>query len=162
MTAEDFNKMAIIDGIKIMPVVPDMEQMKFTGGYHYMENLHCNVNISIVSTVYKYPDHYKVQSRNYNPIEERDGFDVDLKTEEEAYKLLYKILYKPDTLTWKDLHPYEIQDAGWITNMSPEEFAEARKELKKLDKEIAETDELTKGEKFFYKVLRGITKIVGL
>ena len=43
-----------------------------------------------------------------------------------------------------------------------DERAEAREELKALDKQIAEADDITKSEKFFYKILRGITKLVGM
>lgn len=162
MTAKDFHKLALIDNIRVTPFKNNIPNAKHIGGFSYMEDSHCKVKISMISEVYQYPDHYKVKSRNFNPIEDRYGFEVDVKTEDEAYKLLYKILYEPDALTWRDLHPYEIQDGGWINEATPEEREEIRKGLKELDKQIAEADDITKGEKFFYKVIRSITKMVGL
>ena len=106
MTAEIFNKMALINNIKVIPLKANMPNAKHIGGFSYMEDSHCKVKISMISEVYQYPDHYKVKSRNFNPIEDRFGFEVNVKTEEEAYKLLYKILYVPDSITYHDLHPY--------------------------------------------------------
>ena len=161
MTAEDFNKMALMDDIRVIPLKANIPNAKHTGGSSYMENFNCKVKISMISEVYQYPDHYKVKSRNFNPIEDRYEFEVDVKTEDEAYNLLYKILYVPDSITYHDLHPYEIQEGNW-DELTPKEKEEARNDLKELDKQIAEADDMTKGEKFFYKVLRGITKMVGL
>lgn len=161
MTAENFNKMALIDNIRVIPLKANIPNAKHIGGFSYMEDSHCKVKISMISEVYQYPDHYKVKSRNFNPIEDRYGFEVDVKTEEEAYDLLYKIFYMPDSITYHDLHPYEIQEGNW-DELSPEEKDEIRNDLKELDKQIAEADDMTKGEKFFYKILRGITKLVGM
>lgn len=161
MTAEDFNKMALIDNIKVTPLKAKIPNAKHIGGFSYMGGSHCKVKISMISEVYQYPDHYKVKSRNFNPIEDRYGFEVDVKTEEEAYKLLYKILYKPDVITYHDLHPYEIQEGNW-EELTPEEKEEIRNDLEALDKQVSEADDMTKGEKFCYKMLRKITKLVGL
>ena len=46
--------------------------------------------------------------------------------------------------------------------MTPEEKDEIRSDLQELDKQIAESNDITRGEKFFYKMLRRITKMVGL
>ena len=161
MTAEIFNKMALINNIKVIPLKANMPNAKHIGGFSYMEDSHCKVKISMISEVYQYPDHYKVKSRNFNPIEDRFGFEVNVKTEEEAYKLLYKILYVPDSITYHDLHPYEIQEGNW-DELTPEEKDEIRSDLQELDKQIAESNDITRGEKFFYKMLRRITKMVGL
>ena len=161
MTAEIFNKMALINNIKVIPLKANMPNAKHIGGFSYMEDSHCKVKISMISEVYQYPDHYKVKSRNFNPIEDRFGFEVNVKTEEEAYKLLYKILYVPDSITYHDLHPYEIQEGNW-DELTPEENDEIRSDLQELDKQIAESNDITRGEKFFYKMLRRITKMVGL
>lgn len=155
MNKETFDKFALIDRIHSSPVGTG-RGYKWIGGTGYvMPPLSDKFKDIRTAFVRQYPDKY---SMDINYYDSNRNISLYFDTEDEAYAMLYRFLYMPETIERKDLIEEPLEES-WISQMPIEEARETRKELEELDKIILEGDECTKGEKLLYRFLSFITKI---
>lgn len=155
---ETFEKLALTDQIHFNPVNTG-RGYKWIGGTGYlMPSLNNKFRDIRMAFVRQYPDKY---SMDINYYDSKQNISLYFNTEDEAYAMLYRFLYMPETINRKDLikEPTEATEELWISQMSVEEARETRKDLEELDEIILKGDECTKGEKILYRFLSFITKI---
>ena len=97
MIKENFDKMVMIDGWTHKEGSPNIPNAKHTYQSSYLPPSNKYENYSMLA-VYTYPDRHDVKAycRNGNHI------NVSCETENEAYGLLYRFIYAPDTINFAE------------------------------------------------------------
>ena len=97
MTKDNFNKMVAIDGWTYKEGPSDIPSSKFTYQSSYFPP-YDKYKKYIILAVYTYPTKYVVKVYYKNG----DVIDLPCKTENEAYGLLYRFIYAPDTINFTE------------------------------------------------------------
>lgn len=148
MNKDVFEKSAFIDGIRSIPANVGPGYKWINGTNYIIPNNDKFTGIRMAS-IREYPDKYSMSINYFNSSQ---NISLDFDTEDEAYSMLYRFLYMPETIDYKDL--FEEHSEEQLTN---EEVKDA---LTELDKTVLESDECSKGEKLLYRFLSFITKKV--
>lgn len=161
MTREQFEEIMVRDlEASIIPAKKE-SYYQWISGVHYRTQRYARdkLNQGVVSyAIYKYQNHYEM-SVYYSSVSKH--ICLNFQTEDEAYEMLYRFIFMPDTLDLQKIRPQEEKIVqGSLSDMTVEEANQIKNDLKKLDKEILEGDECTKGEKLIYRFVSFVTKLV--
>lgn len=156
MNKETFEKLALVDKIHIKSTTTKIKDKAINEtGYMILFNKE-KFHGATTCLVRQYPDVFELaviyddRSKNFN---------LSFDTEDEAYAMMYRCFYMPETINRDDLIQ-KIEENLCVSDMTIEEAKEIRKDIEELDKQILETDECTKGEKLLYRFLSTVTKIL--